>query len=127
MAADARVVCACGCPAPAQPAHAIALALAVDDLDRALDRGLLDAPPCAACTPDCTAAIGEARSARMAALAARDRHRAREARQQRRAAERAERRAARTRGPDGRPALPQAAADALVRALAKARAGKPGA
>jgi len=128
VAADPGTACACGCGVPARPAHAIAAALAVDDLDRALDLGLLEAAACTACSPACTALLERARAGRLAAFAARDRHRAREARLQRGAAERAERRAARTPAPDGRPALPPAAADALARALAKARhpGRKPG-
>ena len=81
-----------------------------------------DALPCPACSVDCNAALAEARDARRVALAARDRFVARNARLQRR---KAERDAAR-RPPPGvastqAAALPSAAADALARALAKAK------
>ena len=94
----------------------------VDDVDAALACGLLDALPCPSCSVDCNAALAEARDARRVALAARDRFVARNARLQRR---KAEREAAR-RPPPGvastqAAALPSAAADALARALAKAK------
>lgn len=103
------------------PAHALLAALREDDLDAALGLGLLDAQPCPACDADCNALLLEARDARRAALAARERHRARATRLAR---IKAEREAARRPVPSPAatmPALPPAAADALARALAKAR------
>lgn len=96
-AAPSRCVCGCADPRGAA-AHAIAAALAIDDLDRAIADGLLredfeSVLACARCTPDCVRASGEAREARLRALAARERHRARERRLQRRADERAAQRA----------------------------------
>ena len=112
---------ACGC-AHAHPAHAIGQALQADDLDAALQFGLLDAQPCPGCDAACTARLIGARDARHFALAARERHRARDARLQRRKAEReAARRPAATEVQTKAAALPSAAADVLARALAKAR------
>ena len=113
----------CGCAAQqGEAAHALLAMLADDDVDAALACGLLDALPCPSCSVDCNAALAEARDARRVALAARDRFVARNARLQRR---KAERDAAR-RPPPGvastqAAALPSAAADALARALAKAK------
>lgn len=124
--------CACGCMADAARVHAIARALAVDDLDAALEAGLLDAGlACAACTPACRASTQQARDTRLAALAARARYQAREARLARRAAERQARARpappaadpARSSAPT--PALPSAAADALARAKARAAQRHP--
>jgi hypothetical protein len=96
-------------------------ALAVDDLDQALALGLLEATPCPACSPDCQQHLLDARSARLRALAARDRHRQRNARvAQRMMAREAARRPPPTA--DAPSSLPPAAAAALARALAKARA-----
>ena len=95
--------------------HAIAGALASDDLDAAIEHGLLDAGDCPGCAPACRQRVAAARDARLAALAARERHRLRGLRLQQRARER-ERRSE----PD-RAALPPAAAAALARALARAR------
>ena len=98
-------------------------ALLYDDLDAALDAGLLDTGACTGCSAACNTALAQARDARRFALAARERHHARAARLQRR---KAERDAAR-RAPAGADramassALPPAAGDALARALAKAR------
>lgn len=126
--------CRCGCArADGAAAHAIVAALAADDLDRALSLGLLDAAVCAACTPECTATLIDARMARSKALAARARYRARNARLAQRAQERAAQRAG-ARAPEAatrddataavaappRPTLPSAAAAALARAKAKA-------
>ena len=108
---------ACGCGSDAA-AHAVAAALAVDDVDRALDAGLLDAAACPCCSIECTAALLDARTARRQALDARARHRARAQRLARRGAERAERRQAASALPA---ALPPAAAAALARALARGR------
>ena len=119
--------CRCGCARPgSERVHHIANALAVDDLDQALDAGLLDIEPCPACTAECGASVIAARDARRVALAARERYRARAARLQRIAAERDARRAARTAPPapvggqPSRPTLPPAAAAALARAKARA-------
>jgi hypothetical protein len=79
MASDTLMTCpVCGCT-HADPAHAIAQALQADDLDAALQLGLLDAAPCAGCDAACTARLVEVRDARRFALAARERHRARDA------------------------------------------------
>ncbi len=99
------------------PAHAILAALQVDDLDAAIECGLLDAQPCPGCTPRCCALLVEARDARLRALAARERFRARERRLERRASERD---AARSKAARQPAALPPAAAAALARAKAKA-------
>ena len=107
----------CGCIAPA-PAHRLVAALQVDDVDGALDGGLLATEGCPSCTPVCTAQLLQARDARRFALDARERFRAR----QRRLSERAAQRDA-TRRPKpaaGAAALPPAAAAVLARALAKA-------
>ena len=110
--------CRCGCVDPSGAAvHEVAIALSVDDLDRAIEAGLLLSSPCRSCEPGCTASV----------LAARERFRTREARLQRIATERASRRATPSRAPASdtaplRPALPPAAAAALARA--KARAAK---
>ena len=125
--------CLCGCGAPqGAAAHAIVAALAADDLDRAIELGLLETVACDGCDALCQSRLREAREARLSALAARERHRAREARLQRRQAERdRQREAARpvaaqagsdtgTGAEPARPALPSAAAAALARARAKA-------
>lgn len=124
----------CRCTAPeGVRAHAILDALARDDLDAALRLGLLDAPPCPACAPACRQRLQDARTARLRALAARERQRARRARLQRIAAQRAAARGAAISAPAAAsPAsaapgstLPPAAAAALARALEKARARRP--
>ena len=102
--------------------HVLQRALLHGDLDAAMQAGLLDVRHCPGCSSACNGALAQAREARRFALAARDRHRARAARLQRR---KAERDAARRppAGMDSKQAgdLPPAAADALARALAKAR------
>ena len=115
----------CGCATPDDDgAHAIQAALLQDDLDAAIEAGLLDARACSGCDAACNAALDAARGARRDALAARERFRARESRLQRCKAERGATRRApprdgnATASPGG---LPPAAADALARALAKAR------
>lgn len=100
--------------------HAVAAALARDDLDRALDSGLLEVVPCPTCDAACVALVASARTERVGALAARERFRARQARLARRAQERAASRAAPVAAAD-RPQLPAAAADVLARALARAK------
>ena len=107
---------ACGCSAESA-AHAIVAALREDDLDQALERGLLECEPCGGCRPHCRAILAGARAERLRALAARERHRARGERLARRAEERKAQRDAAQRQPA---ALPPAAAAALARALAKA-------
>lgn len=108
---------ACGCTT-AHPAHALAAALARDDLDAAIDAGLLDAgTSCPHCSRTCSAQIAQARTARLAALAARERHRQRNARLQRRARQR-ERTPSATEAGTG---LSAAASAALARALARAK------
>ena len=111
--------CGCACPDGAQ-AHSVLAALAVDDIDAALVRGLLDAVPCPTCDAYCNALLATARETRHSALDARDRHRARAVRLQRRKAERDAARVPKVSLTQA-PALPAAAADVLARALAKAR------
>ena len=117
----------CGCNAGAgAPAHALLALLAMDAVDAALDAGLLEAAGCDACPPACNARLHAAAQARRSALAARERHRARTLRLARRKAEREAARSAPLPRQAGAtvhaaPALPSAAADALARALAKAR------
>lgn len=122
--------CACNA-AEGGDAHALLALLALDDLDAALERGLLDAHACPACDTACNARLADARDARRVALAARTRYRARVERLARGKAERdATRRPApmpvATGAPaSSRPVLPPSAADVLARALAKAAARGP--
>ena len=110
---------ACGCVASA-PAHVLVAALGRDDVDAAIEGGLLDTVGCPSCTPECTSRLLAARDERRFALAARERFRAR---QRRLAARAAQREAARRAKPAANmPALPAAAATVLQRALAKAAA-----
>jgi hypothetical protein len=112
-------MCAC---AVAAPAHALLACVLRDDMDRAIDAGLLDTQGCPACAPECNARLLAARDERRFALAARERFRAR---QSRLAARAAQREAARRVKPQAHlPALPAGAAAVLQRALAKA-ASKP--
>lgn len=106
---------------------AIAHALRKDDVDAAIQLGLLDWGGDAASLVD---VLGEADIAllhrvhheRLTALAARDRYRARNARLERWQAERRQRQAESvTTDNKGSPALTGAAAAALARALAKAK------
>ena len=111
--------CRCGCThAHGDTIHRIVAALATDDVDSALESGLLDSDACPGCLPACTLALLDARRARLAALAARERFRARQVRLHRHELERSQRRPAiaATRAP----ALPPAAAAALARAKDKA-------
>src|SRR5690606_20504282 len=100
-----------------------------DDVDAAIEAGLMEFVPCPRCADaivdDC-ALVSAAQQRLRTAWDARKRYRARTARLQRRAAERAERRAAPLAAANGprKPALPPAAAAALARAKARA-AGKP--
>lgn len=111
----------CGCRSTST-AHDLVGLVMRDDLDRAIDAGLLDAEPCPACSAGCRSTLAMARDGRRAALAVRVRFRAREHRLALRAARRAEARAARST--PGVPSLPVAAANALQRALAKAKSGR---
>lgn len=114
----------CDCAAP-HVAHVLLAMLAIDDLDAALEHGLLDAPPCPGCEAACNARLLGACAARRVALAARGRHRAREARLLRRRHEREAARAPVAAATAKPPALPAAAADVLARALAKAAERTP--
>jgi hypothetical protein len=111
--------CACASAAGGN-AHAVLAMLAADDLDAALELGLLAAQPCPGCETGCHVRLVAARDARHCALAARDRHRARARRLLRRKAEREAARAPLPSPATRAPALPPSAADALARALAKA-------
>ena len=110
----------CACTQP-NAAHALLTVLHEDDLDAALQRGLLDAHPCPGCDANCNARLIEARDGRRVALAARERHHARAARLLRRKTEREAARTPPATIVNATPALPSGAADALARALAKAR------
>lgn len=122
MAVSATIACRCGCSdAGGSDAHRIVAALARDDLDAAIETGLLDSEGCARCSPECHAALLDARDNRRAALAARERFRAREARLARRQQQRSLREHGATLQPATKaPSLPPAAAAALARARAKA-------
>jgi len=110
-------------------ARRLAAMLRDDDVDAAIDAGLMDFTPCprcaAAAVDDCALVVAAQQRLRTA-WDARERHRSRAARLQHRAAERAARRAAPATTANGarKPALPPAAAAALARAKARA-AGKP--
>ena len=96
----------------------LAALLADDDVDAALNTGLMDFSGCANCDPVIVARIDAAKLRIAQAWAARDRHRARNARLARIAAERDAR-----RKPvviEKKPALPPAAAAVLARAKARA-------
>lgn len=117
--------CACAAIAGGE-AHALLALLAADDLDAALEGGLLDARPCPACDAGCNARLLEMRDARRVALAARARYRARGERLARRKAERDAARTPETTAAAAKPPpLPPAAADVLARALAKAGPRQP--
>ncbi len=111
--------------APATPQQLLHL-VANDDLDAAVQAGLMDYAPDPA-QPGLDASqsqlLLDAQQRLRQAWAARARHRARDARLARRAAERDARRAP-PPAPDSKPALPSAAAAILARAKARA-AGKP--
>jgi hypothetical protein len=116
---------ACNCTdARGSATHAIVAALMADDLDRAIEGGLLDCVSCEGCSDDCTSLLMAARGTRLRVLAARERYRKRQARLQRRAEERAAARTppapAATAARPQKPALPSAAAAALERAKARA-------
>jgi hypothetical protein len=107
---------------------ALAAAAAVDDLDAAIEQGLLVFEAPAACCTACTARIATvlaARDSRRNALAARERFHARQTRLAERAEAKARRRAAAqplTDQPKTAPVLPSAALAALARAKARASA-----
>ena len=118
------VACRCGClDVRGGHAHAIVDALAIDDLDTAMERGLLVIEPCTACSTACQEVLLSARNGRRVALAARERFRLRRARLERREQERATRRAT-PPTTDRKPSLPPAAAAALARARARAAGSK---
>jgi hypothetical protein len=113
----------CGCTADGgDDAHRIVAALVVDDLDGAIEAGLLDDIACAACAPACREALTQARDERHRALAARERFRDRALRLARRQRERD---AARAPAEASKQSLPPAAAAALARAKARAAERKP--
>lgn len=116
------MACSCGCSDPlGADVHRIMAALVEDDLDGAIQAGLLAGRVCDGCNSGCTAMLLDRRNARQFALAARERFRAREARLARRQQERTARRSTVPAvGTAATPALPAAAAAALARAKAKA-------
>ncbi|HEY5970873.1 MAG TPA: hypothetical protein VIT22_02690 [Pseudoxanthomonas sp.] len=89
-----------------------------DDVDAAIEAGLMQYVPCPACDPALTAQLIEAQQRLSKAWAARERYRARNARLAHRAAEREAKRA--SAAPERKSALPPAAATILARAKAKA-------
>ncbi|MEO6365902.1 MAG: hypothetical protein ABIO38_07645 [Luteimonas sp.] len=110
--------------------HDVAGAVAIDDIDRAIEAGLLRWNGCVACAlaggldPTDAALLSSARASRLSALASRERYRARQHRLQERSVQRDPRRHA---TPSAIPVsfkldstLPTAAAAALARAKAKA-------
>jgi len=116
---------ACGCGVrDGDAAHRINAALAVDDLDGAIDAGLLDDLECGACSDACRALLAQARDARRRALASRERFRDRTLRLAQRQRERDARRAPTQDAMSNTP-LPPAAAAALARAKARAAQRKP--
>jgi hypothetical protein len=119
--------CRCGCDDPrGSEIHRVVDALALDDVDAAIEAGLLAIDGCASCSPGCTMTLLAARDSRRAALAARERFRAREARLLRRQQERTAKRAHPAgAAPSSTAPLPPAAAEALRRALGKAAGRGP--
>ncbi|MCW4453266.1 hypothetical protein OK348_00410 [Flavobacterium sp. MXW15] len=110
---------------PAVPPLELLQRLLDDDIDAALDGGLMDYIPRSGdealdpAHPDLPAVLLQAQQRLRRAWAARERYRARAARLARRAAERDARRAP-PPAPDRKPALPPAAAAILARAKARA-------
>jgi len=102
--------------------HLAALILA-DEIDAALQVGLMEFVDDPALAPDTRALIVATQRRLREAWDARERYRAREARLARREAAQQARRSPATAVVSGKPALPAAAAAALARA--KARAGSP--
>lgn len=92
--------------------------LAADDIDAAIEAGLMGFTPCPACDPIVVARVAAEQKRLATAWAARDRYLARKARLARRAEEREARRASPL--PERKSALPAAAAAILARAKAKA-------
>ena len=90
-----------------------------DDVDAAIEAGLMRYVPCPACDPALAAQLIEAQQRLSNAWAARDRYRARNERLARRAAEREAKRALAAPA-ERKSTLPPAAAAALARAQAKA-------
>jgi hypothetical protein len=119
---SASMPCNCDCSDPlGADVHRVMAALFEDDLDGAMQAGLLTDRVCTGCTPACAAMLLERRASRRAALAARERFRAREARLARRQQDRVARRSTvPASGAAVAPTLPAAAAAALARAKAKA-------
>lgn len=104
-------------------ASRLAALLADDDIDAALEAGLMDFTACADCESSAVARIDAARQRIEQAWAARERYRARNARLVRIAAEREARRAPVVI--EKKPALPPSAAAVLARAKAKAAGNRP--
>jgi hypothetical protein len=110
----------CPCCDQARALHA---RLTADDLDGAIDAGLMTFQPCACADESTVALVLQAQQRLRTAWDARERYRQREARLARRAAERDARR---LKAPTvattetARPALPSSAAAILARAKAKA-------
>ena len=92
--------------------------LTADDIDAAIEAGLMRFAACPACEPAVTARVIAEQKRLATAWAARDRYLARKARLTRRAEERDARRAQQL--PERKSALPAAAAAILARAKAKA-------
>lgn len=92
--------------------------LATDDIDAAIEAGLMGFTPCAACDPIVVARVAAEQQRLTTVWAARDRYLVRKARLARRTEERDARRAAPL--PERKSALPAAAAAILARAKAKA-------
>ncbi len=92
--------------------------LATDDIDAAIEAGLMRFTPCPACDSIAVARVVAEQQRLTTAWAARDRYLARKARLARRAEERDARRSAPL--PERKSALPAAAAAILARAKAKA-------
>lgn len=123
------LACICAGDDAAAAVDAMADAVATDDLDRAIEAGLLRWNGCIACVVANGSSIADAermraaRDARLSALAARERYRARQHRLQQRSAQReAKRGATDVTSPLLQSTLPSAAAAALARAKAKAAA-----
>ncbi len=105
-------------PADREQARHLAALLDADDVDAALDAGLMDFTACENCDAGGAGKIRAAQATLQTVWAARERYRAREARLQRIAGERAARRAPAQVQKTG--ALPASAAAILERAKAKA-------
>lgn len=101
----------------------LAALLAADNLDAAIEAGLLDWQPGPDDAPDLAAAVQAALTARQAALAARERYRQRSMRLRRLAAERDARRAPPPAAAGAPPPLPASVAAILARAKARAAQG----